>query len=77
MSNIILVINYNYHILLYLYELTIGQGYTKVSLGWSVQLYQNVTLSIHNETLFVLDLVVCLQVSVTCLLARAADKLKH
>jgi hypothetical protein len=41
MANIILVINDNYHILLYLYKLTIGQGYTKVSIGWSVQLYQN------------------------------------
>jgi hypothetical protein len=36
--------------------------------------FKNVTLSIHNETLLVLDLVMCLTERVSCLLARAAPQ---
>jgi rRNA-processing protein FCF1 len=38
--------------------------------------YTNVTLSSHNDTLFVLDVVICLPESVSCLLARANPKIR-
>jgi hypothetical protein len=43
----------------------------------SFKYFQNVTLSNHNKTLMILDLVIYLPASVRCLLARAVDKPKH